>query len=229
MLYVTWFCLIQRFSKVTWIVLMCIRGLPEETNLSCQPRILSFSSSNILANSVGSTFKLHPEPEHWPLSSLIWFIARASELLPASTLKAATGSFQNLSQITSLQHPTLATALTARCWLVSHNLLLLLWPTFLQLAPCSLHSNIQTSCCSSNTPGTLCPCYILCRNTPTHSLSLSLEVFPQMSPHQTDHFWPSLSSRDHLPRYLLLYFAFFPLLAVMITGTVLTTECVWFS
>lgn len=159
---------------------MCIHGLPEETNLSCQPQILSFSSSNTLANSVGSTFKLHPEPEHWPLSSLIWFIARASQLLPGSTLIAATGSFQNLSQITSLQHPTIATALTARCWLVSTTCSYFSDLLFSSLPLAHSTPTSRLPCCSSNTPGTLCPCYIFCRKPPPLSLTLSLSllVFP---------------------------------------------------
>ena len=60
-------------------------------------------------------------------------------------------------------------------------------------------------CCSSNMPGTLCPCYILCRKPPPHSLSRSFLGCHHIRQTVSDHLY-----RDHLPRYLLLYFAFSP-------------------
>lgn len=186
------------------VVLMCTQELLEETNLSGHPWILSFSYSNTWANSVCSTFKLSPESDYYPLSYLTWIIARASQLLPASALGPLVyfphSSYRILLKPNSdhvfTQTSAMAIALIIRCPLGSHNSLLCLWPTFLQLSPCSLPSShldflAVPQTCQAN--------YALavssagcCPHPIQTALSLFLGISPQMSPYQRDLSWPSL-------------------------------------
>ena len=77
-------------------------------------------------------------------------------------------------------------------------------------------------------PGTRFPCSVFCRQLPcSHPMALSLtpEISSQMSPYQRDHSWPSMSSRNHLPRHHPLHLAFFFIVIIIIWGSSAHQAC----